>query len=474
MRLLKGAIIVKIQAPKTLLAVLVAHDERTQEEILEGFNTCANDNREKVTLSERTFRRWLMGDIATKPRAAMRRVARLYWKHSMDELLDPPRSMDTTPVPRQRTAPAMGIESAMLEFEPTTASGVPSLQEFTGPANPRSSWEKLLTMSARRSLRFIATAEAPNLGPETLAELHASVQRLAGEYVREPAVTVLPKLMDLQDLVFRLLEERQRPSQAQDLYFLAGVINGLLAVASFDCGREHEAMTQARTMYVCADNIDHSGLKSRARALQSVIAYWHGRLREAVHYAQLGRGEVEGGTGSITAWLPALEGRAWGMLGHRAQAHSALSAARDARERATTDDLDHIGGWFTFPQARQHYYAASTYAFLPGDAALAEREAATAIDLYDPADTANWSFVDEAGARAELATARIHLGELDGAHEALAPVLDLSPDRRTWNLIESAMRIHRVLRIPQYLTSPTTRTLQGHIEEFCQLSPAAL
>ncbi|MGH3804442.1 MAG: hypothetical protein ACRDTD_30750, partial [Pseudonocardiaceae bacterium] len=140
----------------------------------------------------------------------------------------------------------------------------------------------------------------------------------------------------------------------------------------------------------------------------------------------------------------------------------------------TTDDLDHIGGWFTFPQARQHYYAASTYAFLPDDAALAEQEATTAIDLYDPADTTAWSFVDEAGAHAELATARIYQGELDGAQEALAPVLDLSPDRRTWNLIESATRIHRLLRIPQYLASPTTHTLQDQIEEFCQLPPAAL
>src|SRR5829696_4952999 len=73
----------------TLLASLVARDERTQEEIVAGFEACARDNGEDATLSLRTLRRWMLGDVRTKPRPAQRRVARAYWSHSMDDLLAP-------------------------------------------------------------------------------------------------------------------------------------------------------------------------------------------------------------------------------------------------------------------------------------------------------------------------------------------------------------------------------------------------
>lgn len=76
----------ELQAP-TLLATLVANDERTQEEIVEGFLRCARDNQEDATLSVRTLHRWLAGDVQTTPRPAQRRVARRYWGYPMTTLL---------------------------------------------------------------------------------------------------------------------------------------------------------------------------------------------------------------------------------------------------------------------------------------------------------------------------------------------------------------------------------------------------
>jgi hypothetical protein len=69
-------------------------------------------------------------------------------------------------------------------------------------------------------------------------------------------------MIDTQETVFQLLEGRQKPAFARDLYVLAGVVSGMIAKASHDLGRTHEAMTHARTLYVCADNADHQGLRA--------------------------------------------------------------------------------------------------------------------------------------------------------------------------------------------------------------------
>ena len=61
-----------------------------------------------------------------------------------------------------------------------------------------------------------------------------------------------------------------------------------MAEASHDLGAPHDAMTQARAGYACADNADHDGLRARIRSLQSGIAYWSGRLDDSVRYARLG------------------------------------------------------------------------------------------------------------------------------------------------------------------------------------------
>lgn len=78
------------QQPATLLAVLVANSERTQEEIVDEFLRCAREHQEKATLTVRTLQRWMKGGVQTAPRPAQRRVARIYWGYPMTTLLSPP------------------------------------------------------------------------------------------------------------------------------------------------------------------------------------------------------------------------------------------------------------------------------------------------------------------------------------------------------------------------------------------------
>jgi transcriptional regulator with XRE-family HTH domain len=333
--------------------------------------------------------------------------------------------------------------------------------------------ERQVEMAARKALRFAVTAEASNIGPETLDQLRAEVARLAVAYPVQALPILLSDLIDLQDVAFRLLEGRQRPTVTAELYLLAGALSGMLAKASHDLGDPHSAITQARTAYVCADNAGHDGLRTWIRSLQSMIAYWAGWPNDAVRYARLATETAARSTGTESVWLPAQEARAWAVLGNAEQVQQAIARAADARDRVQGDDLDEFGGIMTFTRQRQLYYAADTQIWLPGAEAQAERSATEAIDAYQAADPAERSFSDEAGAHADLALARVGMGELDGAAHALRPVLDLPPDQRIGGVVASAMRIHEALRAPRFRDASITRNIQLEIEEYAQRPAAA-
>ncbi|MGH8903139.1 MAG: hypothetical protein ACRDYA_16080 [Egibacteraceae bacterium] len=95
-------------------------------------------------------------------------------------------------------------------------------------ADGKLEWERQMRTAARKALRFLATAEGSNVGPETLEQLRDEVARLARAYLVQPVAALLGDLAEAQDVAFRLLEGRQRPDQTRDLYLLAGITTGLL------------------------------------------------------------------------------------------------------------------------------------------------------------------------------------------------------------------------------------------------------
>jgi tetratricopeptide (TPR) repeat protein len=454
----------------TLLAVLIGRDERTHNEIVEKFERCARDNDEDATLSVRTLRRWLAGDVRTAPRPSQRRVARLFWGYSMFELLAPP------------PAGLAGISRTgeLIIGHPIGASPRSDLAgsciSTDEPSGSTNTLERQVAMATRRAARFATFAEIDNVGPEAIAQIQDDVVHLANAYIHDPLAAIMGDLIEEQEIVFRLLEGKQKPTLSRDLYLLAGVVSGLIAKASQDLGRFQEAMTHARTLYVCADNADHHGLRAWARGLQSLIAYWAGRPHEALRYAQSGSEHAVTVTGSVAAWLPALEARAWALMGDRDEAGDALGRAADRRATHRPDDLDAIGGLLAFPPAKHSYYAAGTYVCLEGQKQQerAQSEALSALGLFEHGRSEDRSFSDEAGARAELALARVKAGHVDGAREALAPVLALEPERRIGGIVTSAARVHHALRGGRHAASPVIQSLREEIEGFCRVPAAAL
>lgn len=171
---------------------------------------------------------------------------------------------------------------------------------------------------------------------------------------------LLDDLIEAQNVVFTLLEGRQRPSQTRDLYLLGGIICFMLAKASHDIGDPKSAMKQARTAYICADNAEHNGLRLRIRVQQSLTAYWAGWNTEAARYIELAQSIPAGSAGSATVWLAAQSARTWASLGDRERALKELSVVTTLRDQTQESDLDRLGGLMRFTDCRRLYYEAET------------------------------------------------------------------------------------------------------------------
>ncbi|MBX6768688.1 MAG: hypothetical protein IRY90_16305 [Actinomadura rubrobrunea] len=178
--------------------------------------------------------------------------------------------------------------------------------------------------------------------------------------------------------------------------------------------------------------------------------------------------------GTASVWLAAQEARSWAIIGDAARCRAAIDRASAARDRVDGDELDDFGGIMSFPAPRQEYYAADAKVWLAGEEQDAERTAAAAIRAYEEADPADRSFSDEAGARADLALARAVQNDVDGAAEALGPVLELPPAQRIAGIRASVMRVHNALGSPGMRDARGVRELRERIEAYAATpSPAA-
>jgi hypothetical protein len=207
------------------------------------------------------------------------------------------------------------------------------------------------------------------------------------------------------------------------------------------------------------------------RGLQSMIAYWAGQHQAAARYARSAQPSASRTSGTARIWIASLEARASAALGDGEGAQAAIRRAEEGWNMMLPDDLDEYGGIMTFTRPRQLYYAADAMVWLPAGTVDSEAAAESALESYENAEPNVRSFSDEAGTRSDLAIARLGRGELEGAVEALAPVLDLPTAQRINGIRTSMMHVHEALRSASYRGLTEASELREEIEGFCQ-SPA--
>jgi hypothetical protein len=446
-----------------------------------------------VTISARQFERWYAGKVKTVPHPDSCRVLEHMFGYRVNQLLSSASRVNTDAMPDildQAGLPAQAVRSQDSE-PPATYPSVIWATGQTEAAHFDQTWrsaedagnsalsdpERIVAMAARRALRFGITADASNIGSESLDQLRAETGRLAVAYLQQPLTQIVGDIVSLQDLTFSLLEGRQHPRETRELYVVGGLASGMLAKAAHDLRDPNMAMTHARTALLCARNAEHPALTAWIHGLQSLITYWADRPREALQYAQAGQA-IDGIAGTVNIWLASLEARAWSALGNGQASLQAIERAVDLRERVVRDDLDDLGGMCYFSQARQLYYAADAGAsFAEGaDEDVATRTATyagDAITAYENAPADERSFGDEAGSRTDLAIARVRSGDLDGAREAIEPVLGLPVPQRIHGVVSSVINVHRAITI-ESTDAPVARAIQEEIEDYCRTPAAAL
>jgi hypothetical protein len=409
-----------------------------------------------MSLSESTYERWCGRKNKTTPTPDARRVLEHLFGRSTEELLSE-AAEGRVPHRRHQTV------SSGWSASPRVESG-PAVYEM----------ERQAAMAAQRALRFAVTAETNQVGPETMAHLSEEVRRLATAYPSVPLNSIFYEMIEAQDLIFRLLESnRVKPAQASELHLMAAVASGMLAKASHDMGDSGSAMRQARAAYVCADQAGHAAMRAWVRGLQSLIAYWAGRPGDSLRYATSG-GDGAPGTGTVGIWLSSLEARAHALLGDVEGVNQANAAALSARENLTADDLDGIGGILTFPRPRQLYYAAEAEVLTGDGSASVEQHAEEAVRAYHEAPAEEWAFGDQAGAQTNLALARLASGNVEGAAEAVRPVLDLPAEQHIGGIVLSAQRVHRALSNEPVRSAAAATTLREELEVFSSTPVRAL
>lgn len=361
---------------------------------------------------------------------------------------------------------------AAITMRTLSATSVTSILT-SGIGTDREDLERQVALAARRSLRFSSEIGGSNTTVETLEQITDEIRRLATAYQLQALPALLADFVNIQDVTFKLLEGRQRPDQSRALYMLAAAASGMMANASHDLGDNYAAMTQARTAYMCADNAEHDGLRTWVRGMQSMVSYWAGWPHDAVRYARLGASSALRIRGTAAVWLSALEGRAWAALGNDDEVRNAIRRAGEARERVLPNEIDELGGKLTFPLPRQLYYAADAMSWLSGSEEEAENLADRALSEYERAVPSERSYLDEAIAKTDMALARARRGEVEGANEAILPVLELPPALRIGGVLVNARRVHGVMSYPRYKGSTVAKEMQERLEGFCRVTAAS-
>lgn len=439
---------------KTLLAQLMSDRNLSQEDVERRFKAAGEELGEKsISVSPRQLGRWLAG-TGGYPRPIARRVLEHLFEYPIGQLLAPP------PLREARGPGVLG----RLEYVMHNA-GSP-----TRP--PLFSETDLIKAAASRARHFGLAVGSAAMSQEMTDQLYEDLRHLGSVYSKVPLSDILSDLVSAQDSAYGLLESRRSPSQARQLYFLAGVASGMLAKASHDLAEPHAALTHARTAFLCAEQADHPGLMAWIRSLQSLITYWAGRPAESARYARHAKELATPGVGTAGLWAHLAEARALASGGDRNSARDLIATAENLRDSIRTDDLDAIGGLFTFGPVRQLYYAGDALSWLSVDADEAANYSTRAVAGYEDRHGEEWAFGDQAGAQTNLAIARLAMGEPEGAREALAPVLRLPSGQRMNGIVLSAQRVGRAL--VQLPPGRQQAELRDEIEEFCRVPLAAL
>ncbi|MFF1600800.1 hypothetical protein ACFVYV_25380 [Streptomyces mirabilis] len=434
---------------------LEARGIRTPEDVLPLYRkAAARLGLENVDPASKTVEGWFYD--GRKPQRTFRPVIVEMLGYSIDDLW--------TEVP----------EGTTPNFAPLTGASPTALHADAEDDVDLNEMKRTGAMAVQRAKEFLLGKDREVVGEDTLGLLDDEVGRLVAAYPRDPLSTIWGDLLETQDQVFRLLEggRVRQLSHLRDLNVKAAVLSFLVAKGFNDMESPHQAMTMTRVAASCARTAEHPGLIALTDGLKSLIAYWADKPEDAYHYASQGAATAAGLRGTVGLWLLGLQARAAAVLGDEETTRAVNQQADDRREHVILDDLDRLGGLFTYAPEKQLYYAVESEALLGhGDAQLAA-QAERAVQGFSDPNSPNWAFGDLAGSQCDLSLIRLFSGDVDGTAAAIRPVLDLPISHRNNGIVVSALRVRQALMTSPARTAVVARDLRAEIEAFPASRPA--
>jgi len=283
---------------------------------------------------------------------------------------------------------------------------------------------QILSASVTDSLKLLDVE-----GTDDLDALHERAAALPVDYLSTPPGPMLMAGVELRSEILGALRQRAgADGRSRELYRSLALVQGVLTYAALDLGKPDGAAAHAALGWRLAERNDDNELRVWVRGTQSLIARFESDYGRAQWLVEDGLRYETSGTGRLRLLAGLAQCRA--NLGDSPGANEALDLAEHEREHLRSHDS--AGGLFEFSRAKQHYYAGSSLMWLPehADAERAAREAALAVSIWEHEPPETRSLDDEALAHVYEATARVQLGDLDGAASAVAPILALPPERQ--------------------------------------------
>lgn len=403
----------------------------------------------RLHVGPRTWKRWLAGDVRSKPYATSCQVLQTMFGRPADELF----ALAGTTDGAHQVSPLLEAHGGMYE----------------------------MMMDAAGRSRDAAGEAERELGQAAMEAAQDDIVDLARSYLLRSPMEMFPKLAAKRGEIISMRDETRKPAQLGELNFLAGVASCLLAEACVDLGETRHANEHARAAWSYANSIDHMPLAVWARGMMATSAYWAGRPRDAVN--AIGRAAQHRPVGIAASRVHSIEARAWSHMGDKDRTVAAIHAAMDARaaDQGHVDELQTIGGVFDWdPVREQRCYSSALLQLLQvrgGDfdpaavrdftgQVLAHTRQALDDALALPADQR--SATVEATIRTEMTTAFVILGDMLNARQTLNDVLNLPANMRTFPVL------HRLNGLTSQLAKAQparqVRGLSDELTEFIQSS----
>lgn len=321
----------------------------------------------------------------------------------------------------------------------------------------------LITLAAAESAKFGLGHEVSEIHASSIEQIEEEVRRLSVDFIASDPFETFMRSRQLRDDIFALLERRALPRQEQMLYAFAARTCGYLAAASSDFYGQYEAAAdQCRVARRFSDVADYPELRAWALSLHSGVSFWQGNWSQAASLAERAAELAITRSGMLRA--TSMHARALARLGNVER----LQAITSATETCLTDDQGEDENGMILFSDTNYLRNLGTANLWAGKSLEAQEQLTRALGAYLSDTPENFAVI--ATIRADLALAFLNERDVEGAHEAFSPLLEMNADRRLEGTFRRSRNLRSLLQSKEYTNSSAANDLLLYIDEFLATS----